>query len=306
MKASSQRWQADADIKWRNLKQASESAAREVMASRQTGDAATRELVALKSAFRSFLKTLWDDLLSRPLALAAEASTRDQNMCTNGNATMRPTQPRCTANRRSANTIMNDIGNAIMPASTSQRVNTYSADQGESSQLAAIATTSTAQHPREAVGPGPFQGLIGELSEAEISDIMQALSMDSSSSSDPVPPATATLHQGPESDSAYTLADSSTSEQSGGMAAARSPTTPRLQDEDRAFSARVESALGDRDISAALAKMLYSMRSSWGSWRECVDGSRPGDPLVPAPPPPPLPTPRYPEVDRDRLVDALN
>lgn len=325
-KASSQRWQADAEIKWRNLKRASESAAREVITCRQTGDAATRELVALKSAFRSFLRTLWDDLLSRPLALVAEAGTRDQNEGTNGNATVRPRASPLTRDGLSENTIMNDIGNAVMAASTSHKVDTYSVDEGASNQLGVAAMTGAVRqdHPRGAIGPGPFEGPFGELSEAEVSDIMQALTIDSSSSSSHLAPNAALgLQQRLEDDPAFTLAlegsivsdsrpDPSTAGQTRGMATTRPPATPRLEKGDEEFSARVESALGDKDISAALTKMLRSMRSSGGSWRECVDGSSLGDPLVPAPPPLPPPTPitlatsRYPEIDRNKRIDPLN
>eukprot|EP00903_Cladosiphon_okamuranus_P006177 g6074.t1 len=70
----SHRWRADAEAKWRGLKRASEASARKARTSEESGDAAERELAALKSAFRSFLKTLWDDLRSRPPHSAAPVS----------------------------------------------------------------------------------------------------------------------------------------------------------------------------------------------------------------------------------------
>ncbi|CAM9788122.1 unnamed protein product [Scytosiphon promiscuus] len=67
-KESSHRWRADAEVKWRGLKRAGEAAVRRAKDSERSGDAAELELAALKAAFRSFLKTLWDDLRSRPIS----------------------------------------------------------------------------------------------------------------------------------------------------------------------------------------------------------------------------------------------
>ncbi|CBN80212.1 expressed unknown protein [Ectocarpus siliculosus] len=76
-KDSSHRWREDAEAKWRGLRRASEAAVRRAKDSEKSGDAAELELAALKSAFRSFLKTLWDDLRSRPPLAPPAAGAAD-------------------------------------------------------------------------------------------------------------------------------------------------------------------------------------------------------------------------------------
>ena len=125
---------------------------------------------------------------------------------------------------------------------------------------------------------GPF----AELTEAEVSDIMLALSGDSYSHSfsdrvaappvppdliDPVPVAQTQLLP------------------SFGGAAPMSPPLDREFEEEEAFSARIESALEGQNTSAALADMLRSLHAH--NLSEVAAGAGDGGPLVPPPQPPP-------------------
>lgn len=245
-KESSHRWRADAGAKWKNLKRVSECATREAKTCRQSGDAAERELAALKSAFRSFLKTLWDDLRSRPVGAAVSGSSgtlperggaSTQGRLDSGKTVSRPT-----------------IGVAAIAAPAGLAI--VRPEDGKDGSAGVVSTA------REGEGRGGGQGgPFSELTEAEVSDIMQALRVDSSSSSfanqvAPAPPAPQKLKEIaplPPPPPTQSLPGSS------GLAPA-SLVLDREFEGEEAFAARVESALGGQNTSAALADMLRSLR----------------------------------------------
>lgn len=213
-KESIHRWRADAEVKWRGLKRASDAATRRAKNSEKSGDAAELELAALKSAFRSFLKTLWDDLRSRPVPLlspvvgagfgvgpasctaaAGPGGRPDVGSSSSGSGTKSRVRPQGSRERgRSAVAIFDGESSGL---SSTSRVSWM---EEASDSPAAVAVPSTNEHvcaglakataamatavAEEGVddhvaasakggGSSPF----AELTEAEVSDIMQALSV---------------------------------------------------------------------------------------------------------------------------------
>lgn len=268
-KESSGRWQADAEAKWRQLKRASESAVNEAKACRRAGDAAERELATLKAAFRSFLKTLWDDMRHRPDTLATFSSTRPLPTRREKDAEESLGPRRLVPSGTGDGTATSRAG-ASLPRPTGFVV--VKVEGGERD----VAGAADADHGAKTNG-----GQFAELTEAEVSDIMLALSGDSCSqpSSDrvvapPVPPDII------DPASATHLFSSSRG------AAPMSPPLDREFEEEEAFSARIESALEGQNTSAALSDILGSMHAH--NFSEMAAGAGGGGPLMrPQEPPPP-------------------
>lgn len=288
-KESSGRWQADAKAKWRHFKRASESATKDAKTCRQAGVAAEHELTTLKAAFRSFLKTLWDDMKHRPVNSATFRS--DDTNCpadpetlssatplplrakpfperrdTSAEGGLDPDPGRLRSSETGGDTAMSRAGaSAPVPAGFV----VVKAKGGERDFAGAVDAAGDGAN----TNGGPFE----ELTEAEVSDIMQALSGDSYSHpfSDRVAKPTV-----PPPD----LLDSAPVTQllpSFRSAAAMSP--PLDREDEEAFSARVESALAGRNTSAALEDVLCSMHAQNVS--ETAAGTIGGGP--PAQPQPP-------------------
>lgn len=268
-KDSSGRWQADAEAKWRQLKRASESAVNEAKTCRRAGDAAKLELATLKAAFRSFLKTLWDDMRHRPDTLATFGSTRPlptrREKCAEGGLGPRRLVPSGTGD----GTVTSRAGEPL-PIPTGFVV--VKAEDRERD----VAGAADADH-----GPKTNGGEFAELTEAEVSDIMLALSGDSCSQpfsdrvvAPPVPPAI--------TDHASATDPFSSSR----GAAPMSPPLDREFEEEEAFSARIESALEGQNASAALTDIFGSMHAH--NISEMAAGEGVSGPLVrPQEPPPP-------------------
>lgn len=123
---------------------------------------------------------------------------------------------------------------------------------------------------------GPF----AELTEAEVSDMMQALSTDSSSSGIPVAPPPRQ-----EGEEALYVAPRLRSGLSGSVGVIASPSPTKEVDAEDAFSARVETALAGQNTSAALADMLRSLRSQGLSEGGGGGADRVGPLLFSHPPP---------------------
>lgn len=202
------------------------------------------------------------------------------------------------------NIVASHTGKAVVPTSTNRGIRNDSAGQiapYTSSAAVSASMAGGAGHSRgDMESPGPLEGGFGELTEAEVVDIMQALRMESPSSSSSVstPPAALMLRGGPAQYPVFpgSAVGASCSEDS---VTVRPNVTPKALSPPQAmgfegddeFSARVGLALGDRDTSEALAKMLRSIRASGNSWRE-QDGKTGSDELlVPTPPPQPQPPP---------------
>lgn len=237
---------------------------------RQSGDAAERELAALKSAFRSFLKTLWDDLRSRPPGPDAgnSISVLPESDGAGADGTL-----------RLGKAVPSGAGGAETMAAAAAQVEVVvpkgveivGADGGEVGFVG--------------IGDGPSGGVPGgafaELTEAEVSDIMQALSTDSSSPSsssrdpDTAPAAPSQLEE--------TAPGTQQLPGSSGIATT-SPSLDREFEGEAAFSARVELALEGQNTSAALADMLRSLRAD--SFSKEASGALNGGRVFPPPPPP--------------------
>lgn len=215
-KDSSHRWRADAEAKWRGLRRASEAAVRRAKDSEKSGDAAELELAALKSAFRSFLKTLWDDLRSRPPPAPPAAGAADacpavpEVVSGHTGRTGIDSSAKASAGEHASgggspsgdgrsgkgadSWTLKDADAAAAPTSTALfPINAAeSHKQGDAGQemfaglskaTAAIAAAGegggVAVSPigRGGEGGGGGGSPFGELTEAEVSDIMQALSL---------------------------------------------------------------------------------------------------------------------------------
>ena len=267
-KESSSRWQADAEAKWRQLKRASESAANEAKTCKQAGEAAERELATLKAAFRSFLKTLWEDMRHGPATSATFSSSTPLPARRDTGAEGRLSPSRLVPSGTGDGTAMSQAGASV--AVPSGFVVGKPEDREQDVAGAAIA----GQDPK--TNGGPFAGL----TEAEVSDIMLALSGDSRSQSfsdrvaaPPIPPDL--IGPAPVSQLLPSFRG----------AAPTSPPLDREFEEEEAFSARIESALDGQNTSAALADMLPSLHAH--SVSEVAAGARDGEPLVlPQQPPP--------------------
>lgn len=231
-KESSHRWRFDAEAKWRNLKRAGETASKEAEACRQNSDDAERELATLKTAFRSFLKTLWNDLRSRPPPNGAVKAISSSGVPEDAGRVSR-----------------NDIGGTAAAAG-----NVAAAVAGVQAGVG-VSTTNDGSVNAIATGIGEG-GPFAELTEAEVSDMMQALSADSSSSGIPVAPSPRL-----EGEGALSVAPRIPSGLTGSVGVISSPSLTKELDAEDAFSARVETALAGQDTSAALADMLFSLRS---------------------------------------------
>lgn len=149
-------WKTDAEEKWSNLKRASEAAAMEAEVCRQSGDAAGRELASLKSAFRSFLKTLWEDLRPRlPFVSAAGIVFPARDLLDRDRGVVRPP----------------DAPPSIVNTSEAPKTTDGFRLDIEDQQQVVEGVISA---------PGPTSGAqadtIAELTETEILDIMQDLS----------------------------------------------------------------------------------------------------------------------------------
>ncbi|CAM9536480.1 unnamed protein product [Ectocarpus fasciculatus] len=208
-KDSSHRWRADAEAKWRGLRRASEAAVRRAKDSEKSGDAAELEFAALKSAFRSFLKTLWDDLRSRPpvapptTSVAADAcpavpevvtghagrtgndSSVGQHVSGAGSTSGdgRSGKGAKSWTRKEGDASAAPTSTGLFPVDAAERH-----EQGESGQemfaglaKATVAIAAAREDGGVEVSPiergGGGGGPFGELTEAEVSDIMQALSL---------------------------------------------------------------------------------------------------------------------------------
>lgn len=227
-------------MEWNSLKRASDSAIREAKTSRLSGEALERELVALKSAFRSFLKTLWDDLRSRP---------------PNRNAKVVPPQTRVGNAEQGVlggEGVLRATQDSAASASETPEGFGVVREEGAKRELTGAVGLATGE---ELGGPFP------ELTEAEVSDIMQALSFDSSSSA--LSNAAESSRAAPELEG---VAPSALPPGMSATPAASPPVDPRFEG-DEAFATRVESALGGQNTSAALADMLRSLRSQGFSRR---------------------------------------
>lgn len=286
-KNASQRWRAEAETKWKSIKRASETAMNDAKTCKRIGDAADLELSALKSAFRSFLNTLVGDLKSHPLIPTAVMS----NVLPQGDriSRIKRISPHAEISR---NGMSAAAGVGTMRSTTnfgSERSQGLSPSGNESES----GLLHVSRPPSPPAAGQSHDSPIAELTEAEVSDIMQELSLDSSMSS-----VSSSLHQaGAVADATATVAVVTTlptpPRETGptpGTAGAVSlaalvspqgtrigvPSSGRVESpplssqfkKDAAFSARVESALGSQNTSAALADMLRSMRLpkfSWGS-----------------------------------------
>lgn len=269
-KESSGRWQTDAKAKWRQLERASDSAMNEAKTCRQAGDAAERELATLKAAFRSFLKTLWEDMRHRPASLATFTSTRPSPARRETGAEERIDPNRLVPSATGDGTAISRAGpSALVPTG----LVVAKAEDGQRG----VAGVADANH-----GVKTSEDPFAELTEAEVSDIMLALSGDSYSHScsdrvtappappdviDPVPVTQTQLLQSCRG------------------AAPTSPPLDREFEEEEAFSARIELALGGQNTSAALADMLRSFHTH--NFSEVAAGAGDGGPLVLPPQPPP-------------------
>lgn len=285
-------------MKWRDLKEASESATREARTCRRSGDAAERELVALKSAFRSFLKTLWVDLRSRPTGLLAEVATGNENGLRHKDSDSLAGNDRAAA------------AAAISPT-FKEVVDESGADDSAAHRSASVANPDEVEW--ECRWPGPFAGSFPELTEAEVSDIMRSLSPDYSLASSSSPTANAALNLLPRAaDHVPPLLGDSTNNVSEEDTSPAQPPGDRVPEihsqsrsceveEEEAISAKLESALSDRDTSAALAGMLRSMRSSQVRPRRSMNGTSHAEhePATLPPPPPLMGLAVYPDVAAD-------
>lgn len=291
LKESSDRWRADAEAKWRHLKRASESATKDAKTCQQAGDAAKHELTTLKAAFRSFLKTLWDDMKHRPANSAAfrsdDTNHRPAISATFSSATPLPVRAKPLPEKRDTSADGGLDPGRLVPCGTGDDIAMCRA--GASAPIPSGFVVVKAKDGKrdlagavDAAGDGAKTkgGPFGELTEAEVSDIMQALSGDSysHSSSDrvetPSVPPPDLLDSAPVTQFLPSFRD----------AAAMSPPLDREFEEEEAFSARIESALAGHNAPAALADMLRSLHAH--NFSEVVVDAVGGEPLVlPQPPP---------------------
>lgn len=254
-------WKTDAEEKWSNLKRASEAAVTEAKVCRQSGDVAGRELASLKSAFRSFLKTLWEDLRPRlPFVSAAGIALPA---------------------REKVSEILSDRDRGILrlpdappPGNSSEAPKTTGDIRFDIEDQQQVVEAVI-----NAPGPTPCAqaDAIAELTEAEILDIMQALS-----DTDPPEPFFIPTPQ------ERTLAPPS----GGGASATSEPCqgTSCAGDSNVSYGRLIEglqNGLGSRNASTALGDTLRSLHlEGFSDGRSGVtQGAYSMSPHLPLPPP---------------------
>lgn len=235
----SNRWRTDAETKLLRLKQVGESALKGAKAYRQNRDDLVRELAALKSALRSFLTTLWGDLQSRPCLMATLATEAGRS--TQAGTRQVSAEDTCMPFRE---VLMNSAGSAagfVMDALATEKA----VDIPILPRCEASVPEAHEEDPPSA-----------ELTEGEISDMMNALSAECSTS---FASFTGAAPTGEAKDGSEFKVLGSATSATHGVGAGRQSSP--LDHDDAGFCARVESALGGRDSSPTLAKVLLSMRS---------------------------------------------
>ncbi|CAM9228114.1 unnamed protein product [Choristocarpus tenellus] len=271
-KVSAHRWQADAELRVRQLKRSMGAIANEAKGGIRRGDEAECELAALKSAFRSFLQTLSEDLQARSSPLPA--SPRQLHPSSVGGM---PAEGIDVEGRGSAKDVCD-----VRRDEAREGCGAVSVAAGEVSQRRGERQSIQSGVSGEGEGgEEAFHPSFTDLTQAEVTDIMRAVDCSRATTPEssslqllppppPLQPRQLQLQSNPAG-----VAKSQVSSPPGEMfswpggakAAARSAATvaaatakgrKETTEEDEVFGARVERALEETD-GDALAAALHSL-----------------------------------------------